>query len=400
MSEMMRERILDSDTHCVEKPDVWTSRLPKAWGDQVMHMGFDEKTQREMWYVGDVSVNHGWPNAFYGTDPGGAKDVRRNPPTMARVHPSCYDAKARAKVMDEWGVEVAVLYPNGAGFALEPFLNHNDPEIAAAHLSAYNDFLLEEWCAAMPGRFIPMAVVSYWDVPRAVKEIERIAGKGFGGIVTTGVPQLHGQPYLRDRHWDRFWAAAQEAGLPFAFHVANGDPTPFQAEELVSQEDVNVTETRVSFDMYVDNAIQTMDLLMSGVLHRYPRLKFIISESGLGWVPFMLEAADERFKRQKVRLPEFGDMLPSQFFFRQIFVNTFFEHLTDWHIEHCGRNNIMFQTDIPHPPAWYSGGSTDFENDAVNFTAGNLNPQDRHRVLWQNGADLYADCLKAQGVDI
>jgi len=168
----------------------------------------------------------------------------------------------------------------------------------------------------------------------------------------------------------------------------------------VSQEDVNVTETRVSFDMYVDNAIQCMDILMSGVLHRFPDLKFIVSESGLGWVPFMLEASDERFKRQHVRLPEFGGMLPSEFYFRQVFVNTFFEHLTDWHIEHCGKKNIMFQTDIPHPPAWYGGGSTDFKNDALEFTAGSLSPEDRQRVLWQNGADLYADCLAAQGVKI
>lgn len=394
------ERILDSDTHCVEKPDVWTSRLPKAWGDQVMHMSFDRETQRDMWYVGDTVVNKGWPNAFYGTDPSKSKAERRDPPTQADVHPSSYDAKERAKLMDEWGVESAVLYPNGAGFALEPFLRHPDPEVAAAHLSAYNDFLIEEWVDVAPGRFIPMAVVSYWDVPRAVKEIERIADKGFGGIVTTGVPQFHGQPYLSDRHWDPFWGAAEEAGLPYAFHVANGDVTPFMSDEQLALEDFNITETRVSFDMYLANAAQCGDLLLSSVLARFPKLKFIVSESGAGWVPFLLEAADERFKRQNIRLPEFGGMLPSELFRRQIFVNTFFEHISQWHIDNIGERNIMFQTDIPHPPAWYHSGSTDFENDAVNFTVGSLDPENRHRVLWANGAELYEECLTKQGTTI
>jgi predicted TIM-barrel fold metal-dependent hydrolase len=141
---------------------------------------------------------------------------------------------------------------------------------------------------------------------------------------------------LRDRHWDPYWA------------------TPF--------------------DMYVDNAIQCMDILLSGVLARFPKLKFIVSESGAGWV-----------------------RLPSEFYHRQIFVNSFFERLTDWTIEHVGKHNIMFQTDIPHPPAWYSGGSTDFKNDAVEFAVCALNAEDRHRVLWQNAADLYKDCLEEQG---
>src|ERR1700722_6221609 len=240
MTSATKERILDSDTHCIERPDVWTSRLPKAWGDRVMHMRYDAALKRDMWMVCHPPVNKGWSNASYGTT-AKTRDERRDPPTINEVHPACYNPLERTKIMDEWGIETAVLYPNGSGFALEPFLNQKDQTIAQAHLSAYNDFLMEEWVGSAPGRFIPMAVVSYWDIPNAVKEIERIADMGFGGIVTTGVPQIHGQPFLRDRYWDPYWAAAEAAGLPFAFHVANGDPSVHLSPELLAQEPDDVT---------------------------------------------------------------------------------------------------------------------------------------------------------------
>jgi predicted TIM-barrel fold metal-dependent hydrolase len=242
--------------------------------------------------------------------------------------------------------------------------------------------------------------VTYWDIPRAITEIERIAGKGFGGIVTTGAPQLHGQPYLRDRHWDPFWAAIQDAELPVAFHVGNGNPSVHMPPELMAMEPDDIQMTRIGMGIYLDNAMQTTDLLLSGVLGRFPKLRFVISESGVGWVPFMLEACDERFKRQHIRLPDFDGLLPSELFRRQVYVNFFFEQLGDWHLERVGADNIMFQTDIPHPTGFYYSGSNDFRNDALEFAVGDLRPDLRERVLWSNGAALYAPALAVQGVDV
>jgi predicted TIM-barrel fold metal-dependent hydrolase len=396
-SGVTAERIFDSDTHCVEKPALWTDRLPKAWGDQVMHIAYDDAAGREMWYIGDKPVAVGWQSAFYGSA-GEDPDDRRVPRRFEDVGPVCYEPSERLKVMDEWGITTAVLYPNAAGFSLDPFLEHPDPTISAAHVTAYNDYLLEGWVAAAPGRFIPMACVTYWDIPRAIKEVERIAGKGYGGIVTTGAPQAHGQPYLRDRHWDPLWATIEESGLPVAFHVGNGDTTVHFPSALVAQEPHDIRHMRVAMGIYLDNAMQATELLLSGVLGRFPDLRFVISESGVGWVPFMLEACDERFKREHVRLPEFDGMLPSELFRRQVYVNFFFEHLEDWHLRHAGENNIMFQTDIPHPTGFYFSGSNDFRHDALEFAVGDLDPEVRAKVLWGNAATLYAPALTVQEV--
>lgn len=387
------ERILDSDTHVIEKPDTWTSRLPKKWGDQVMHLVYDADRGMDIWRIGDKQVAFGWPNAYYRADCPTPKECRY-PPTQAQVHPACYDAKARVELMDQWGIEAMVLFPNSTGFSLEPFLEHPDPEIAFAHISAYNDFLIEDWVNVAPGRFIPMAAVSYWDVPRAVKEIERIAGGGFGGLVTTGAPHLHGQPFLRDPHWDPMWAAAQAAGLPIAFHVGNGDTSVHKPAALLSQESNDIMETRISTSIYLDNARQTTDLLLSGILVRFPELQFIISESGIGWVPFVLENCDHRFKKQRV--DEFGGMLPSELFRRQVSVNFFFERLTPWHVERIGVDRILFQTDLPHPTGFYFTGSEDFVNDALEPAVSELDPVTRRKVLWDNGERLFGAALARQ----
>ena len=387
------EQIIDSDTHVVEKPDTWTSRLPSSWGDQVMHMVHDSDRGLDIWKIGDQQVAFGWPNAYYQADCPTPKE-KRYPPTQEQVHPACYDAASRVEVMDRWGVESMVLFPNSTGFSLEPFLTHPDPEIGFAHISAYNDFLIEEWVDAAPGRFIPMAAIAYWDVPRAVKEIERIATMGFGGVVTTGAPHLHDQPFLRDPHWDPLWAACQEAGLPIAFHVGNGDTSAHLPEELTSQESNDILETRVSTSIYLDNARQTTELLLSGILVRFPELQFIISESGIGWVPFVLENCDHRFTKQ--RFTELGGMLPSELFRRQVSVNFFFERLTDWHVERIGAERILIQTDLPHPTGFYWGGSDDFVNDALEPAVGALDAETRRKVLWENGARLFAQAFEQQ----
>jgi predicted TIM-barrel fold metal-dependent hydrolase len=396
----MKPRIIDSDTHVIEKRDTWESRLPRAWGDNVMHMVYDERRGMDIWVIGDRQVAFGWPQAHYGARYDSPK-LRRYPQTQEFVHPACYDAGERVKVMDRWGIESAVLFPNSTGFSLERYMARPDPEIAVAHVSAYNDFLVEEWVSAAPGRFIPMATIPFWNLERAVREVERIADKGFGGVTTTGAPQIHGQPYMSDRHWDPLWSVLQDAGLAVAFHIGNADPGALEMPmELRSQEPDEVMEARETTRMYMSSASQTVDLLLSGVLPRFPGLRFLISESGLGWVPFVLENCDHRFKNQGFDLSYFGGMLPSELFRRQISVNCFFERVTQWHLDRIGIDNIMFETDLPHPAGFYFTGSDDFQNDGLEPVLGQLTPEQRHQILWKNPARMFAKALEQQGVNL
>jgi Amidohydrolase len=89
--------------------------------------------------------------------------------------PGCYDAAERVKDMDLDGVAVQTCFPNFPRFAGARFQDSKDPELGIWCIQAWNDYVLDEWCAAAPGRFIPLVMIPYWDVPAAVAEIERTA---------------------------------------------------------------------------------------------------------------------------------------------------------------------------------------------------------------------------------
>ncbi len=404
MSGETSHGIIDTDTHIMEMPDLWTSRLPKKWGDQVLHVEWNDAKQRDMWYMEGTPLAATWGMASYGwrsTEDSRDEDdldvLSAGPATQSQADPATYDIAQRVQLMDKWGVAMQVLYPNIAGFDWKPFVSHSSPEIAAAHISAYNDYQLE-WVAAAPGRFIPMLVIPYWDVPRSVAEIERLAPMGFGGVVSSGAPQQHGQPYLMDRHWDPLWAACQDAGLSVSFHVASGDVTAAIDAGRLQLEGPLLNEARAPLQLHLENAKQITELLTSGVLARFPALHFVSVESGIGWVPFVLESLDRRFMSTAMWRfhPEFGDMLPSEFFRRQVSVNFWMERLNDLYIERIGLDSLLFETDFPHRTGVY------FENfdDVLEMTFGNLPDEVRHTILWENPARLFRPALEAQGVAV
>jgi predicted TIM-barrel fold metal-dependent hydrolase len=288
--------------------------------------------------------------------------------------------------MDDIGIRTAVLYPNFAGLLPGNFTAMNSAEIAAAHLSAYNDYQLE-WASNYPGRFVPMLVVPFWDVRAAVAEIERMTGKGFGGIVTTGAPHGHGQPFLGDRHWDPMWQACVDANFSVSFHVANGKASDFMDPR---RDKIMPPATNMAYHAgpaMLENAKQVTDLLLSGVLVRFPTLEFVSVESGMGWVPFVLESADYHFKkaRRAFATHPWGDLLPSDLFRRQVYVNFWFEHLQSWEIEAIGEDHILFETDFPHRTCLEKPGV----EEALRVLRAEMSPAVQEKVLWRNAARLY-----------
>ncbi len=377
--------IIDTDTHFTETPDLWVSRLPKSWGDQVMHVVRDEKTGGDVWVIGDRVIGGAWSMLAYGTGRIANSDSAR-PKTRDEVHPATWDQAERVKVMDQIGIRAAVLYPNFAGLNAKYFrLGMASNEIAEAHLSAYNDAQYE-WSTNYPGRFIPMIVIPFWDVAASVREIERLGGKGFGGIVTTAAPQNHGEPPMGHPHWNPIWQACTDLGLSVSFHIGSGnvaDPDPSIAD--LYEPGTHLAHSAVPF--MIDNARYTFDLLLSGVMIRYPKVKFVSVESGLGWVPFVLEAADYHFKkaRRNFETHPWDDLVPSDLFHRQMYVNYWFEKLDPYHLEMVGVDNILFETDFPH--------RTCLEKDDVDHAVGtlmaNVSDQVRERILWKNACEVY-----------
>ena len=389
--------IFDSDTHVTEPPDLWTSRVASKWGDLVPHVRFDPgnagedkdgisllSTQAEdAWYIGEEKIAGAASSA-----PAGWKEpYPSHPPTLAEALPSTYDASERLKYMDEMGIAANVLFPNVAGLGSQIFLKLKEPKLMLECARAYNDFLID-WVAPDPKRFVPMCCTTFWDVETAPAEIERAAKMGHRGLVFTGTPQSHGLPLLADRHWDPIWAAAQACNMPICFHVGSGD-----FDEMIDPDYIKSFGLKTFFALqttktFLENGNQLADLLLSGILPRFPELKFISVESGIGWIPFVLESVDYHFQVGEAakERPEFK-MLPSEYFHRQVYGCYWFERTAPKYLlEAVGVNNILFETDFPHPTCLYGREAIDSHIEAG---LGGQPEAVQRRILHDNAAELF-----------
>ncbi len=287
-------------------------------------------------------------------------------------------------MMNELGTWAQVLYPNVAGFGSQKFLQLRDDELKVLCVHAYNDFL-RDWASADPRRLITIMSLPFWDIDATVAEIERNASSGHRGILFTGEPQRFGLPFLGERHWDPLWSIAQEAGLPIHLHIGSGDTSSSFTPERMAAHGTAATNAYTSTEMFLKNGLQVADLLTCGVLPRFPDLQFVSVESGIGWIPFVLESADHGYLAGRIDHASEWDLLPSDYFRRQVYACYWFETTAPTRL--LGAipvDRILFETDFPHPTCLYGN-----VRERIDVSLAGASAEARQHVLWDNAAALY-----------
>jgi uncharacterized protein len=372
--------IIDADTHVTETPDLWTSRAPASMRDRVPRVETSARgTQR--WVLGGVRGVLASPGM---TATAGVGSFKNPPRTYEEMHPGAYDAKARLKYMDDMGIWAMVMYPNVGGFGAQQFLKLNDPELMLTCVQIYNDWQTE-WASADARRLLPIASIPFWDVKAAAKEVRRCAAMGHRGILFTGEPQYFGQPLLGDPHWNPLWEAAVELDLPISFHVGSGDMTEGLLKNRVAAYGQAAAFTALAINILFQNGMQVSDLIMSGVLTRYPQIKFVSVESGIGWIPFVLEAVDHSYREGRPHRTSEWELMPSEYFRRQVYATHWFETVPLRKLlDDLPVDNLLFETDFPHPTCLYDDVAGRVEEAFRGIDAAL-----RRKLLWGNGAALY-----------
>jgi len=383
-------KVIDVDTHVIEPYDLWTSRVSTTkWGDRVPHVRWDEQAQEELWFSGDEVIGSGAGAAAAGWKEAPPKHA----PKLELVDPVTWDPAKRLQLMDDYGIYAQVLYPNVAGFGAGRFVeaSRGDATFALELIRAYNDFLVE-FASIDPRRFVPVMAVPFWDLDAAVAEMDRATALGHKGMIFSQAPEAFAQPKLGDPHWDRIWAAAQDMELSVNFHIGGGDMSGVDMLHHSSGAAANWASFPVTF--WVTNAKTIAILIGSGICHRFPRLNFVSVESGVGWLPFIAEGLDWMWKECRVvdEHPEY-DLLPSEYFKRQIYGCFWFEHgaILETAIELIGADNLLYETDFPHPTSMSPGPASEAvaPKDFIDRNLSHL-PEDKLRkILHDNAARLY-----------
>jgi predicted TIM-barrel fold metal-dependent hydrolase len=333
---------ISADSHAAEPLDLWETRFPAALRDRAPH--FNQM------------------------------------PTTSHTRAGGWDPALRIKDMAVDYITAEGIYPSLGGRALST----KDTVMAEALATAYNDWL-GEYCQFAPDRLWGLAVIPVWNIDYAVKELQRCRSQGLVGVATWMAPP-DDLPFYAP-HYERFWETAQDLEMPVSLHINTGFG-PFSLRP-----DSGTIEA-VAFRAHGHSLVgkeALAQIILSGVLERYPRLKVVVAEINTGWVPFWLQELDENYQRyvhrstgtspnELAKLP----MLPSEYYARQCF-STFiddtvgvYEAVRWWH------ETAMWSTDYPHWNGIWPKGT-----EVLNRTLGPLSVDQRYDVVCGNVARLY-----------
>jgi uncharacterized protein len=371
--------IIDCDAHWNEPPDLWTSRAPAGMRDRVPQMrlvnGLDH------WFVEDKDVG-----------PMGASVVTRS---LDKIHdrvslerfdmidPAGYDAKLRLERMDEAGLFAQVVYPNGTGFMGGKFAEIEDADLRLACVQIYND-AVAEWQRESGGRLLPQALIPPWDRDEAVAEARRVNEElGLRGV-TLGDPAIFGVPGFTTDHWTPFWEYCDAARLPINFHIGGTrgiDSFAAVWDDYGTEKHLALASTL----FYLANWATIGNFLISGLFDRYSHLKIVSAESGIGWIPFALDALEYQLDETAPNESKHLQRRPREYFRDHVLSCFWFETYAPAHmIEAIGVENVLFETDFPHPTCLWP----DAQSHAIEVL-GHLSFEDRKKVLQDNAAALY-----------
>ncbi len=379
--------VIDTDAHVSEPPDLWTSRLSsQKYGEQIPHLVRDERNNLDRWSVGGKMLTGvaGWAMA-------GWKDFPPSfPPTMEDADPGAFDPIARLDWMDDSGVTAQVLYPNLLAFFPYAFLAIEDEQLQIECVQAYNDFLVD-FSEKAPGRYIPLTALPFWNVEASVAEIRRCHAKGHKGIVFMSKPYKLGFPVLRDEHWTPIFETAEELGLSINFHVGFQEMDEADIRSMIGMSTYRSDYAKNSSLALMGNAEAIADVIMSGICERYPSVKFVSVESGFGWLPYFVETMDWQWKNSGAAKELPDRLLPSEYFERQIMGTFWFERLTVPRLIDLYPNNLMFETDYPHPTSLSPGPNSTSENPKIMVAKAleGVPEEIQRKVLFENAAKLY-----------
>ena len=352
--------LISVDDHVLEPEHLWQSRVAAKYRDRAPRIIREDGA--ELWMYEDRRI----PTLGLAASAGREREqFSPDPVTYADMRAGCYDSVARLEDMDRAGILASMCFPSLPRFCGQLFYEGADKELGFACLQAWNDWMIEEWCGAAPGRYIPLSLIPLWDPKLAAKELERCAGLGSRAFcfsenpVPLGLPSIHD----KDRYWDPVWAAAQDTHMIVCMHqgssstrLSTGPDMPYLAS--------------MSYAIGAQSSGTLLDWLFGPVFHRYPGVKIALSEGGIGWMPYFIERAEQVLDKQRfwasqgerkvdlktLTVSDVGEKSEVDYLtlnvrelFREHVYGCFIDDISGLgNLDLIGADNVMIETDYPH----------------------------------------------------
>ena len=351
--------IISVDDHVVEPANLWIDRLPSKYhdvGPRIKRAPMGEVT----FIGGKLTVkpgSEGAPADWWRYEDlrrpllrvDSAVGVPRDQVTMSGItfddmRPGSFEQTSRLEDMDVNHIEASLCFPTFPRFCGQTFTEAKDKELALLCVQAYNDWMVDEWCAGTSGRLIPLIIVPLWDANLAADEVRRNAARGVRAVCFSEIPAYLGLPSIHDpdNYWDPFFAACDETSMIVNMHIGSSSKMPSTSADAPAAVGSSLTHINAELSM--------TDFLFSGLFERFSNLKVAYSEGQIGWIPYLLHRMDVVWEdnrgwggvADKVPNP------PSTYFPDHVF-GCFFDDPNGLKlIDEIGADNITYESDYPH----------------------------------------------------
>jgi predicted TIM-barrel fold metal-dependent hydrolase len=366
--------LVSVDDHVVEPPHMFEGRLAAKFADAAPKVVRRDDGSDVWTFNGTVIPNVGLnavagrPKEEYGVEPTAFDEMR----------PGCFDIHERIKDMNAGGVLGSMNFPSFPGFSGRLFAAAEDKDLALAVVQAYNDWHIDEWCGAYPGRMIPMALPVLWDPDLAAAELRRVAKKGCHSITFTENPATLGYKSFHDASWDPLWKAAVDENVVISIHLGSSGQLAITAPDapvdvMITLQPMNICQAAA-------------DLVWSRVIKEFPDIRFALSEGGTGWIPYFMDRLDRTYEMHRAWTgQDFGDRLPSEVF-REHFLTCFVADPVGIQLRHLiGIDSIAWECDYPHSDSSWPNAAEEVER----HTAG-VSDEDINKMTWENACRWYS----------
>ena len=337
---MSEYRVISADTHIIETPDLWTSRIDPKYRDRCPRIIDIEG--RDVWIVdnliaGSAVIGQG---ARAGMRFDQRDELLEAVDSFDQVWPGAYDPDEALKDMDIDGVDVAVIYPT-EGFAL--YHECRDSGLLTASLSAYNDWLAE-FCGAHPKRLKGVGFINIDDVQDGIREMERCAKLG---LVGAHIPVYNSRLRYNSPVFEPLWAAAQDLDMSIALHINSNRPA--------DHEEFGLAGVAVAPLFFINGdywpRMSIADMIFSGVFDRYPELRLVVVEFEAAWAAAFLQRMDYQYDMSRTGLMGYrlkDEKFPSDHFHSNVYLGTMQDGLAIQLRGMIGVDNLLWGSDYPH----------------------------------------------------
>jgi predicted TIM-barrel fold metal-dependent hydrolase len=330
--------LVSVDDHICEPAGMFDAHVPDRYRDLAPRV-VDEPDGSQQWYYGEIRGRNLGLNAVAGKSP---EFFNVDPLRYEHMRPGCYDVHERVRDMSAGGQLAGLNFPNWTGFSGQVLNQGPDRDANLVMIKAYNDWHVDEWCGAYPERFIPCGILPLFDVHEAAREVHRLATKGCHAVTFSENPAGLGMPSIHTDEWDPLFAACCETATVLCCHVGSSSKSASTSPDAPAPVPMNLSSVM---------AIYTLgDLLWASFWHRFPQLRFALTEGDIGWIPYFLWRAEHTLDRHNgwMRHERPQGLSPTELFRERILCCFIADRIGVKLLDELNVDNVCWESDYPH----------------------------------------------------